>query len=117
MKSEENKKYDLSIPLDASDDPEYLKELSNYFVTNSSEMLVKLGIAMDTKDWEQAQYLSHKRSSNFYMFGLKEGGDALFKIEHSIMDNESSDLYPSLYAIARKQGDEAIAELKIDFEL
>lgn len=117
MKKKEIKKYDLSIPMEASDDPEYLKEISNYFVTNSSEMLDKLGAAIEIKDWDQAQYLSHKLSSNFYMFGLKEGGDALLQIEHSIMLNDGSDLYPNLYVIAKKQGDEAIRQLKIDFGL
>jgi HPt (histidine-containing phosphotransfer) domain-containing protein len=114
---EENKKYDLSIPMEASDDPEYLKEISNYFVTNSSEMLVKLGVAIDAKDWEQAQYFSHKLSSNFYMFGLKEGGDCLLQIEHSLMANEGYEKCSTLYLIARRQGDEAIKQLKIDFDL
>ena len=117
MKTEENKKYDLSIPMEASDDQEYLKEISNYFVTNSSEMLIKLGVAIQTKDWEQAQYLSHKLSSNFYMFGLKEGGDILLQIEHSLMANEGYEMYPTLYMIVKKQGDEAIKQLKIDFDL
>lgn len=117
MKKEEIKKYDLSIPMEASDDPEYLKEISNYFVTNSSEMLSKLGVAIEAKDWDQAQYLSHKLSSNFYMFGLKKGGDALSQIEHSIMLNESYEMYPTLYVIAKEQGGEAIEQLKIDFDL
>lgn len=117
MKNDEIKKYDLSIPMEASDDPEYLKEISNYFVTNSSEMIVKLGVAIDTKDWNQAQYLAHKLSSNFRMFGLAEGGNALAQIERLIMSGEGYDIYPRLYAIANKQGTEAIQQLKIDFDL
>ncbi len=114
---EKIKIYDLSIPMEASEEPEYLKEISKYFVENASEMLNKLGIAIDSSDWDQAQHISHKLSSNFYMFGLNEGAVALSQIERHLMANECFDLLPDLFETAKKQGDEAIKELKRDFSL
>jgi HPt (histidine-containing phosphotransfer) domain-containing protein len=117
MKEKEIKIYDLSIPMEASDDPEYLKEISGYFVNNSSDMLLKLKASIEEKDWTQAQHISHKLSSNFYMFGLDEGANALSQIEHYLMSNENLDLLPSLFSIAKVQGDKAIMQIKNDFDL
>lgn len=117
METNESRIYDLSIPMEASDDQEYLKEISNYFITNSVEMMPLLDVAIHTKDWAKAQHFSHKLSSNFFMFGLNEGGKALSQIEHNLIDNTGYEMLPIFFSIAKKQGDLAIMQLKNDFHL
>ncbi|MDP4291458.1 MAG: Hpt domain-containing protein [Bacteroidota bacterium] len=107
--------YDLSIVKEASDDIEYLKEITGYFINNAGEMLKVLEKAFSESDYESAQNAAHKLSSNFYMFGLNEGAAALSKIDLSLKNKENYKEIPSLIMLAQKQGEEAIRQLRRDF--
>lgn len=107
--------YDLSIVKEASDDIEYLKEITGYFINNSDEMLMVLEKAFQDSDYEEAQNAAHKLSSNFFMFGLNEGATALSRIDINLMNKEYYQEIPELILIAKVQGEKAIAQLKRDF--
>jgi len=115
MNDKESLIYDLSIVKEASEDIEYLKEITGYFINNSEEMIRALDIAFNASDLETAQNIAHKLSSNFYMFGLKEGAEALSKIELNLLNNEKYNELPDLILIAKIQGEKAIIQLKRDF--
>ena len=107
--------YDLSIVKEASEDVEYLKEITGYFIDNSGEMLQVLEKAFQESDYDAAQNAAHKLSSNFFMFGLDEGAKALAKIDINLMNKEFYQEIPELILIAKVQGEKAIAQLKRDF--
>jgi len=115
MNNEESMVYDLSIVKQASEDIEYLKEITAYFINNSGEMLQKLESAIKVSDLETAQNVSHKLSSNFYMFGLNAGGDALARMELNLLNNVNQNELPDLLIVAKTQGEKAISQLKRDF--
>ena len=104
--------YDLSIVKEASEDIEYIKEITNYFIESSSEMLMVLETAYQTSELEKAQNAAHKLSSNFYMFGLNEGAKALSQIDIDLLNKEYYNEIPDLIAIAKTQGEKAIMQLK-----
>jgi len=112
MDDKESLVYDLSIVKEASDDIEYLKEITGYFIHNSGEMLLVLEKAFKESDWDTAQNAAHKLSSNFFMFGLNEGAKALSRID---INQEFYQEIPELILIAKIQGEKAIAQLKRDF--
>ena len=107
--------YDLSIVKEASEDIEYLKEITGYFIHNTGEMLRVLDKAYKESDHEAAQNAAHKLSSNFFMFGLKEGAEALAKIDIDLMHKVNYNEIPELILIAKIQGEKAIIQLKRDF--
>ena len=107
--------YDLSIVKEASEDVEYLKEITGYFIDNSGEMLQVLEKAFQESDYDAAQNAAHKLSSNFSMFGLDEGAKALSRIEINLTNKEYYQEIPELIMIAKVQGEKAIAQLKRDF--
>jgi len=107
--------YDLSIVKEASDDIEYIKEITKYFIDNSSEMLMELENAFQASELDKVQNAAHKLSSNFYMFGLKEGAKALTQIDINLMNKEYYNEIPDLIVIAKTQGEKAIMQLKRDF--
>lgn len=111
----ESLEYDLSIVKEASEDLVYLKEISGLFITNAGEMLRNLDKAMSVSDWVTVQNIAHKLSSNFYLFGLKEGGKALLKIEINLLKKENYNELPDLFVIAKTQGEKAIMQLEKDF--
>ena len=115
MDDKESLVYDLSIVKEASDDIEYLKEITGYFIHNSGEMLLVLEKAFKESDWDTAQNAAHKLSSNFFMFGLNEGAKALSRIDINLMNKEFYQEIPELILIAKIQGEKAIAQLKRDF--
>ena len=114
-KDKESLVYDLSIVKQASEDIEYLNEIISYFISNSSEMLNTLEEAIQASNWETAQNTAHKLSSNFFMFGLDEGAQALLKMEMNLLNEIKFEECPDLMVIARTQGDLAIMQLKRDF--
>lgn len=116
MNDKESLVYDLSIVKEASEDMEYLKMITEYFINNSEEMLCDLETAINTSDMESAQNIAHKLSSNFYMFGLKEGGEALSKMELNLLKKMNYNELPDLFLIAKHQGEKAIFQLKRDFQ-
>lgn len=116
MNDKESLVYDLSIVKEASEDIEYLKVITLYFINNSGEMLNALDTAIKTSDLETAQNIAHKLSSNFYMFGLKEGAVALSKIELNLLNKVNYNELPELILIAKNQGEKAIKQLIRDFQ-
>jgi HPt (histidine-containing phosphotransfer) domain-containing protein len=104
--------YDLSIVKEASDDIEYIQEITKYFIESSSEMLMELDNAFQASELDKAQNAAHKLSSNFYMFGLNEGAKALSQIDINLMNKEYYNEIPALIAIAKTQGEKAITQLK-----
>jgi HPt (histidine-containing phosphotransfer) domain-containing protein len=115
MNNNEALVYDLSIVKEASEDEEYLKEITNYFIENVGNMLRVLDQSFKESDFDTAQNAAHKLSSNFYMFGLNESAQALSRIDISLMNKENYDEIPDLIVIAQKQGELAIFQLKRDF--
>jgi HPt (histidine-containing phosphotransfer) domain-containing protein len=115
MDDKEPRIYDLSIVKEASEDIEYLNEITRHFIDNSGEMLQVLEKAFQESDYDAAQNAAHKLSSNFYMFGLDEGAKALARIDINLMNNENYQEIPKLIMIAKIQGEKAIAQLKSDF--
>jgi len=115
MNEKESLVYDLSIVKEASEDKEYLKEITGYFIDNSGEMLRVLEKTFRESDYDAAQNAAHKLSSNFFMFGLNEGAKALSKIDINLMNKENYQEIPELIMIAKLQGEKAIAQLKRDF--
>jgi HPt (histidine-containing phosphotransfer) domain-containing protein len=115
MDNNESLVYDLSIVKEASDDIEYLNEITRYFIQNAGEMLKVLEKAYADSDWDTAQNAAHKLSSNFYMFGLNEGAKALSSIDINLMNKEYYQEIPDLIMIAKTQGEKAITQLKRDF--
>jgi HPt (histidine-containing phosphotransfer) domain-containing protein len=107
--------YDLSIVKEASEDIEYLKEITRYFIDNTREMLSELENAFQSSELDKAQNAAHKLYSNFSMFGLNEGAKALAQIDINLMNKEYYNGIPELIAIARTQGEKAIIQLKRDF--
>ena len=115
MNEKESLVYDLSIVKEASEDKDYLKEITGYFIDNYCEMLQVLEKAYQESDFDTAQNAAHKLSSNFFMFGLNEGAKALSRIDINLMNKEYYQEIPELIMIAKVQGDKAIAQLKRDF--
>lgn len=115
MNDNESLIYDLSIVKEASEDIAYIKEITTYFIDNSSEMLKVLEYSFQASDMDKAQNAAHKLSSNFYMFGLNEGAKALAQIDVNLMNKEYYDEIPELIVIAKTQGEKAIMQLKRDF--
>lgn len=116
MNDNESLVYDLSIVKEASEEIEYLKEITRYFIDNSSEMLAELESAFQASELDKAQNAAHKLSSNFYMFGLNEGAKALSQIDINLMNKEFYNEIPRLIDIAKTQGEKAITQLKRDFQ-
>jgi HPt (histidine-containing phosphotransfer) domain-containing protein len=115
MDNNESLVYDLSIVKEASDDKEYLNEITAFFIDNVGEMLQVLEKAYAESDWDTAQNAAHKLASNYYMFGLDEGAKALMSIDINLMNKENYQDIPELIKIAKPQGEKAIAQLKRDF--
>ena len=115
MDDREPRVYDLSIVKEASENKEYLKEISGYFIDTTCEMLQVLEKAILESDYDEAQNAAHKLSSNFFMFGLDEGAKALSRIEINLSNKEYYQEIPGLIMIAKAQGEKAIAQLKRDF--
>ena len=115
MNNNESLIYDLSIVKEASEDIEYIREITRYFINNSGEMLQVLATAFEANDLDKAQNAAHKLSSNFYMFGLNEGAKALTQIDINLMNKEYYNEIPELITIAKNQGEKAIMQLKRDF--
>lgn len=116
MNNNESLVYDLSIVKEASEEIEYLKEITKYFIDTTSEMLSVLENAFQASELDKAQNAAHKLSSNFYMFGLNEGARALSQIDINLMNKEYYNGIPDLIAIAKTQGEKAIIQLKRDFQ-
>ena len=115
MEGKESLVYDLSIIKEASEDIDYLKEITGYFIQNSGAMLEALEKAYKDADWDEVQNAAHKLSSNFYMFGLNEGAKALATIDVNLKNKVVLKKMPDLILIAKRQGELAIKQLKRDF--
>jgi HPt (histidine-containing phosphotransfer) domain-containing protein len=109
--------YNLTIVKEASDDAEYLKEITGYFIHNSGEMIATLEKACNDGDWDAAQNAAHKLSSNFFMFGLDEGAKALSRIDINLLHKVNHEQIPDLISIAKAQGEKAMFQLKRDFHV
>lgn len=110
--------YNLSKVYALSDnDPEFVLQIASLFVTEIPEDLVKIKEGIKNKDHKQAYSYAHKVKPTLDLLGLKVAFEEILQLEAwTKAEGEKKEIKETFKSI-KHQVENAIKELKKDFDL
>jgi HPt (histidine-containing phosphotransfer) domain-containing protein len=111
-------KYNLAKVYALSDnDPEFVNEILNLFVTEVPEDLMQMGEGIKSKDHKQAYAFAHKLKPTLDLLGLNVAFEEVLQIEAWTKNEGKKKEIIETYKSVKSQIKDAIKEIKKDFDL
>lgn len=111
-------KYNLAKVYALSDnDPEFVNEILNLFVTEVPGDLIQIGEGIKNKDYKQAYAFAHKLKPTLDLLGLNVAFEEILQIEAWTKTEGKKKEIIETYKSVKSQVKDAIKELKKDFDL
>jgi HPt (histidine-containing phosphotransfer) domain-containing protein len=111
-------KYNLAKVYALSDnDPEFVNEILNLFVTEVPEDLIQIGEGIKKKDHKHAYAFAHKLKPTLDLLGLNVAFEEILQIEAWTKTEGKKKEIIETYKSVKSQVKDAIKELKKDFDL
>lgn len=89
--------YDLSELRDMSDNDEaFVREMMQVFVTNNSEYLDELKLALEAKDWQQVKFFAHKIKPSILLFKIESLKQTILNLNTYSGNQENLEAIPNL---------------------
>ena len=111
-------KYNLSKVYALSDnDPEFVNEILNLFVSDVPEDLAKIGEGIKSKDYKQAYAFAHKLKPTLDLLGLNVAFEEILQIEAWTKSEGKKKEIIETYKSVKSQVKDAIKEIRKDFDL
>ena len=110
--------YNISNLIDfAAGDENFIREMLEFFVTDSPEVLINLKNATENSDYEIIRQVSHKFSSQLSLVEIDEVNVLMSEIEHLALEKAEIDKIKDRVDQAVILCLESIAKIKTDFDL
>lgn len=111
-------KYNLAKVYALSDnDPEFVGEILNLFVTEVPEDLKQIGAGIKSKDYKQTYAFAHKLKPTLDLMGLNVAFEEILQIEAWTKTEGKKKEIIETYKSVKSQVKDAIKEIKKDFNL
>jgi HPt (histidine-containing phosphotransfer) domain-containing protein len=111
-------KYNLAKVYALSDnDPEFVNEILNLFVSEVPEDLKQIGEGIKKKDFKHAYAFAHKLKPTLDLLGLNVAFEEILQIEAWTKAEGKKKEIIETYKSVKSQVKDAIKELKKDFDL
>ena len=111
-------KYNLAKVYALSDnDPEFVNEILNLFVTEVPEDLKQIGEGIKKKDFKHAYAFAHKLKPTLDLLGLNVAFEEILQIEAWTKAEGKKKEIIETYKSVKSQVKDAIKELRKDFDL
>jgi HPt (histidine-containing phosphotransfer) domain-containing protein len=111
-------KYNLAKVYALSDnDPEFVNEILNLFVTEVPNDIVEIGMGIKNKDHKHTYAFAHKLKPTLDLLGLNVAFEEILQIEAWTKAEGKKKEIIETYKSVKTQVKEAIKELRKDFDL
>lgn len=111
-------KYNLAKVYALSDnDPDFVNEILNLFVTEVPQDLKQIGVGIKTKDHKHAYAFAHKLKPTLDLLGLNVAFEEILQIEAWTKTEGKKKEIIETYKSVKSQVKDAIKELRKDFDL
>jgi HPt (histidine-containing phosphotransfer) domain-containing protein len=111
-------KYNLSKVYAISDnDEEFVNQILTLFVTEVPEDLVQLKEGVNNSDYKQAYAFAHKIKPTLDLLGMNVAFEEILQVEAWAKAEGKKKEIKEVYKSIKSQVDEAIKEIKKDFDL
>lgn len=116
MKPEQIPLYDLTnLKNQTGNDDEFLQQMVALFITQISEQIEKMKIAVQQKDWAEIRFIVHKMKSAVTIFGIKSLRGLIHEIEIMIPDNIDENKITGNLETIENVLQQCIEQLKMEF--
>ncbi|MFH0761647.1 MAG: Hpt domain-containing protein [Bacteroidota bacterium] len=111
------KRYNLDYLKElAAGDEAFMNEMIGYFIENTPKVMAELDLSLTEASWKNFRFHIHKFAPNLSMVGMTELFTVASHLEHLSAEERDIDTIPDIYAGFRENLENALAELKSDFE-